>query len=153
MGQEKLFACGCRLSRKIKGCRDGAGCHFGNPCLCDERLSVTYAETFMGPDWSVGPAEKNMQVGAQLMTRDGRRVGNAVVARIQKLDFSSLYKSATGEPVLKEVATVVTDAGNVIACTAEELDQLFWPAVWIMDISTHPGIRGMDLITKSEIFS
>lgn len=114
---------------------------------------MTYAETFMGPDWSVGPAEKNMQVGAQLMTRDGRRVGNAVVARIQKLDFSSLYKSTTGEPVLKEVATVVTDAGNVIACTAEELDQLFWPAVWIMDISTHPGIRGMDLITKSEIFS
>jgi hypothetical protein len=56
-----------------------------------------------------------MQAGARLPTRDGRKMGNALVTRVAK------------HPVLGEIAEVVTEAGNYMELTEKELAGLFYP--------------------------
>lgn len=79
------------------------------------------------PQWATGLANGKVQPGAQLRTRDGRMMGNAVV---------------TGERVSrygKEFWPICTDAGSTVFLTDREVDELFWPPEWIMDPVTAPG--------------
>lgn len=78
------------------------------------------------PEWATGRAKASTDFGAQLCTRDGRRCGNAVV-----------FECA---PVGEYVVKVCTDAGNVMTLSAVEIDDLFYPAKWLMDPNTAPGV-------------
>jgi len=80
------------------------------------------------PDWATGEAASPMQVGAQLRTRDGRRIGNAVTVGTRDIHG-------------KTFAAVVTDAGTWLNLTELELDQLFHPPQWLMRIDDHPGLK------------
>lgn len=76
------------------------------------------------PHWAIGLYENKMCVGAVLLTRDGRRSGNAVAIDVD-LDI--------------QVATVVTDFGNTMLLGWTELEEMFYRPNWIMDINTHTG--------------
>jgi len=82
------------------------------------------------PEWAIGRADGNYtQVGTQLPTRDGRKIGNAVVLddNIKTAGFSApLY-------------LIETDAGTRIRFTEEELREYFHPPEWVMDTSTRPS--------------
>lgn len=80
------------------------------------------------PGWATGAAASPMQVGAQLRTRDGRRIGNAVTVGAREL-FG------------RTVAVIVTDAGSWANATEQELAELFHPPRWLMRIDDHPGLR------------
>ena len=79
------------------------------------------------PCWATGPTT-TLAPGAQLCTKDGRKVGNAVI---------------TGEAVEhisgRFVWPVTTDAGNTLYLNDSEIDELFWPPQWLMDPATAPG--------------
>ncbi|MDT3735536.1 MAG: hypothetical protein ROZ00_04875 [Denitratisoma sp.] len=80
------------------------------------------------PGWATGEAASPMQMGAQLRTRDGRRIGNAVTVGMRELNG-------------KTYAAVVTDAGTWLNLTNQELDQLFHPPQWLMRIEDHPAMN------------
>lgn len=71
------------------------------------------------PEWAerkVAPGEDGyLCVHAQLMTRDGRRSGNAVIRRVLGGNF-----------------TVLTDMGNEMTMNHMELEEYFYPPVYIM---------------------
>jgi len=79
------------------------------------------------PPWATGGARGYLEVGAQLSTRDGRRIGNAVV-----LEVMPSCKGAS--------ARIWTDAGNDLVLNEAELDELFHEPEWLMDPATSPGI-------------
>lgn len=80
------------------------------------------------PEWAIGHAKGYMDEGALLPTRDGRRMGNAIVAKMETRDYGP-------------VAKVVTDAGNVCHMTERELEECFFPPKWISNVETHPGVH------------
>ena len=84
------------------------------------------------PDWAIGKASGYMEVGAQLPTRDGRRVGNAVVLFLETRDIG-------GETL--ELAQAITDAGTEITFTLAELEGQFHPPTWVMKPEDAPGLR------------
>ena len=83
------------------------------------------------PEWAERFSDGNyMEVGAQLPTRDGRRVGNAFVQGVlQDEQFGKL-------------AVVVTDAGNVVRYTEEELRTAFYPPQYICLDKHRPQRKG-----------
>lgn len=89
------------------------------------------AEGFPLPNWAVKESDGNyMEVGAQLATRDGRKIGNA-------------YVDCIGPHVpLGQVAVVITDIGNKVVMTAAELEELFYPPAYIMDVGEARAKRG-----------
>jgi hypothetical protein len=87
------------------------------------------------PDWATGTTT-SWCVGAQLRTKDGRRLGNAVIASYR------LGKLSPWE--------VVTDAGTTLRLDEAELDELFWPPSWVMDVATSPGIRARAALAQPE---
>ncbi len=106
-----------------------------NPCtitLSDEfsekisdALSDFYDEWPL-PDWAIDRTDKYC-VGAQLPTRDGRRVGNAVITN------NHFPNPSPWE--------VVTDAGGAMRLDEVELNELYWPPRFIMAVNTSPGVR------------
>lgn len=82
------------------------------------------------PPWATGLTNNFLEVGAQLCTKDGRKIGNAVVTEI---DFSK-YLDQT-------VATIITNAGTTILLNEAELRELFHQPQWKMDPATAPGLR------------
>lgn len=79
-------------------------------------------EDFPLPDWAEAAIQKGVDPylveRAQLMTRDGRRTGNAVIRKVELLT--------------KWVITVVTDMGNELALTRREAEELFFEPVYVM---------------------
>ena len=74
------------------------------------------------PSWAIKASDGTyMEVGAQLLTRDGRRMGNAYV---HSLEF---------HPELGELAFVITDMGNHCLMTRRELEEMFYPPKYVMD--------------------
>ena len=67
-----------------------------------------------------------MEDGAQLSTRDGRRIGNAVIILIYN-----------HYGLKEEVAVCITDAGNVLRLTNNELKEIFYPPKYIMKESEY----------------
>ncbi|BFM16247.1 hypothetical protein R50073_24300 [Maricurvus nonylphenolicus] len=85
------------------------------------------------PPWAVGLCESYMEVGAQLCTRDGRRMGNAFVSSVEA-----------------GVATCITDMGNVFRFTESELESAFYPPEWKMDVS-EATINRLDSLDEYEM--
>jgi hypothetical protein len=87
------------------------------------------------PDWATGTTT-SWCVGAQLRTKDGRRLGNAVVASYHQGELSPWE--------------VITDAGTTLRLNEAELDELFWPPSWVMNVASSPGIRARTALTHPE---
>lgn len=74
------------------------------------------------PPWAIGLARGTLMVGAQLATRDGRRMGNAHIIGGTKVNEVMYY-------------TILTDAGNECKFTAGEIAHQFYPPKYIADVS------------------
>lgn len=75
------------------------------------------------PEWAASRSDGDYMVPmTQLCTRDGRRMGNAVVLRIEP----SAHVLATS------LAVVQTDAGNNMKMTRGELEEAFHPPIFIL---------------------
>lgn len=85
------------------------------------------ADDFPLPEWAVGRSGGNyLEVGAQLATRDGRRCGNAYVDAVHGSE-----------------ASVVTDMGTALRVNLSELEELFHPPSYIMDLNEARARRGV----------
>lgn len=78
------------------------------------------------PPWATGMAKGWTDIGAQLCTKDGRRIGNAVLIGSVELHGRTFYQ-------------VVTDIGTTVRFTEEELGETFYQPVYTMAIDTHAG--------------
>jgi len=78
------------------------------------------------PSWAKDLADGYMCLGAALPTRDGRRTGNATLVSVNP----------------DGTAKVLTDAGNRMVLTHNELEELFYEPVWTMDPNNAPGYAG-----------
>jgi hypothetical protein len=87
------------------------------------------------PHWATG-VTTSWCVGAQLRTKDGRRLGNAVIASYRLGELSPWE--------------VVTDAGTTLRLNEAELDELFWPPSWVMNVASSPGIRARTAMAQPE---
>lgn len=81
------------------------------------------------PHWAIGISSTPI-VGSQLCTRDGRRMGNAVIV-------SSEDDNDWGRPMF----TCVTDVGTTMKLTALEIEECFHPLHFVMDPARHPGVE------------
>lgn len=90
----------------------------------DARNNVNQEETLPQepkPDWASASAiPGTVEVKTVLNTRDGRRIGNAVVADV-------VYDVVTTEVNF----LVATDAGNVLTLNPQEIQELFHEPKWI----------------------
>lgn len=77
------------------------------------------------PEWAVRASSGELELGAQLPTRDGRKVGNAHIVRI-----SPASRGRTGW-----VFGVLTDAGSEFSLSAGEIEELFYPPMWVSDVA------------------
>lgn len=88
------------------------------------------------PTWATGLANGCVQPGAQLCTRDGRAMGNAVVI---------------GEKVERygvQFWPICTDAGTKTLMTDKEIADQFWPPEWLKD-SRQPHAVPQHLVALS----
>lgn len=86
------------------------------------------------PEWVKGRVEDGKIVlGAQLPTKDGRRVGNAVVYALT----GTIDLNGEGHHVYE----IITDAGSSIKMTEAEIAEVFYAPEWIIDINTHVGVQ------------
>lgn len=81
-------------------------------------------EDYPIPDWAIGRCNGAYVLGAQLPTRDGRRCGNAHIIDIEPASWD--------KTVLVHIA--LTDAGNTMKLTLNELEELFYPPMWISPV-------------------
>lgn len=66
------------------------------------------------PEWALGLNQaKELDVGTQLLTKDGRRVGNARIEVIVKTDEPMTY-------------LIRTDIGNTLTVDTSEIHELFY---------------------------
>lgn len=72
------------------------------------------------PPWADGLAQGYTDLGALLPTRDGRRVGNATLIERVPTNFNGDVYSCR----------IVTDRGNFLLLTPNELEELFWPPTY-----------------------
>lgn len=75
------------------------------------------------PDWAVGRTDGTLVLGAQLPTKDGRRIGNAHIVDITSKigpEFETAYE-------------VLTDAGTRFVMTMDEVFDAFYPPQWVSD--------------------
>lgn len=85
---------------------------------------------FTLPYWAVCHSDGDyMVIGTQLMTKDGRRCGNAYVDDIEELG---------------KLAVVITDMRNVIRMTLNELKETFYPPLYVMDVIEARKARGVE---------
>ena len=81
------------------------------------------------PEWATGVSSTPI-IGSQLCTRDGRRMGNAVIV-------GSEDDNDWGRPMF----TCVTDVGTIMKLTALEIEECFHPLHFVMDPARHPGVE------------
>lgn len=87
------------------------------------------------PDWAESYSPDGILCpGRQLCTKDGRRLGNGFITR-ELEPIPTL--------VLLAVWEVVTDAGNVLKMTSEEIRELFYVGDYIAHPHTIPGLRNL----------
>lgn len=80
------------------------------------------------PGWAIGTTTE-LAPGAQLCTRDGRKIGNAVISGPKVAERG------------REYWPVLTDAGTALRLNDAEVAELFWQPKWLMDPATSPGVR------------
>lgn len=79
------------------------------------------------PEWAVKRATGFLEVGVQLATKDGRRIGNAYVSALESIPGKGF------------LVTIVTDIGNSAQLNEQELKELFFDPVWVMDVRERQG--------------
>lgn len=77
------------------------------------------------PEWAIGVSD-GIQVGSQLCTRDGRRIGNARVVG-SEVELAGSMFSIKAWPVR-------TDFGNELFLTTSEIEEFFYPPKWLMSV-------------------
>ncbi|MDX9668667.1 hypothetical protein [Pseudomonas sp. P8_250] len=75
------------------------------------------------PSWADARLEGEWVQFAQLQTKDGRRMGNAVILAVDT--------EVWGDKEV-ELHTIITDFGNVLRLTERELEEQFFPPKWKM---------------------
>ena len=81
------------------------------------------------PKWAIRKSNTTFldlsysEIGAQLLTRDGRKTGNAFVNSLKMHKHVDMF------------VEIVTDAGSKVTLTIGELKELFYPPEYIMDIN------------------
>lgn len=75
------------------------------------------------PYWASARLNGEWVQYAQLQTRDGRRMGNAVILAVETLTYD-------GEPI--DLHLIITDFGNTLSLTERELEHQFFPPKWQM---------------------
>lgn len=75
------------------------------------------------PDWADKKLTGEWVQYAQLATRDGRRMGNAVILAVDTVVWGDT-------PV--ELHLIITDFGNTLRMTEGELATQFYPPIWRM---------------------
>lgn len=84
------------------------------------------------PPWATGRAcGAFIEIGAQLCTKDGRIIGNAVVVELDERLIGD---------VAKPVARIITDIGTSLVLTENELKEFFHAPEWTMDVSRFKAI-------------
>ena len=78
-------------------------------------------DEYIKPEWALGPSRGIVEDGLQLCTRDGRRIGNALVCATLSRDGY----------------LVVTDMGTNLTLCTDEIDELFYRGAWLCEIDTH----------------
>lgn len=87
------------------------------------------------PDWAESYSPDGiLRPGRQLCTKDGRRLGNAFITR-----EAGMVAAIISIPIWE----VVTDAGNVMKMTAQEIRELFYVGDYIAHLHTIPGLRNL----------
>lgn len=81
-------------------------------------------EDYPLPDWAIGKTNGDFVLGAQLPTRDGRRMGNAHIIGILEAIHGGFF-----------VYRCLTDAGSEIYLNGAELDECFYPPVYVSDVA------------------
>ena len=76
------------------------------------------------PPWADRLATDEYEIGSQLCTKDGRKVGNGIIVGFDILKYSLTE--------LLVIAQVVTDAGNSFWATGGELRELFHEPKYVM---------------------
>lgn len=84
-----------------------------------EQLEAEIADHL--PDWAIARAHGELVEGAQLPTRDGRLMGNAHILK--------MVPGLKGAPSLNYL--VLTDAGNTLVFSENELRSRFYPPEWV----------------------
>lgn len=107
------------------------------PLVNPTPIQLFDSDDFPAPHWAVGRTTDPMQVGAQLRTRDGRRVGNAVTAAVAERT----------EPDGGAIAHVLTDVGTQLMLNRAELQELFYEPEWLMSTDEHLA-RGAALAAR-----
>lgn len=69
------------------------------------------------PSWASGFTD-TFEVGAIIPTKDGRKVGNAVIISSVTTNVDTFY-------------TIKTDIGNVLTLTLKELESYFYPPTYL----------------------
>lgn len=82
---------------------------------------------FPMPDWAIGRAGGMYLIGAQLPTRDGRRMGNAHIV-------DTLVPPEDSVLAGRQQYRILTDAGTELVLTAQELEECFHPPEWVSDV-------------------
>lgn len=86
--------------------------------LYDEMIHRYYL-----PSWAGEALNGEWVQFAQLQTKDGRRMGNAVILNVYTVEWG-------GKEV--DLHTIITDFGNVLELTERELEAQFYPPKWKM---------------------
>lgn len=79
------------------------------------------------PPWVVGRAHGKLVLGAQLPTRDGRRIGNAHIIQIADKTYQS-------QGVTLTLYLILTDAGNTATMTDVELCTAFHDPMYYSEV-------------------
>lgn len=85
-----------------------------------ENCRIAFGECLQ-PEWATDYANGEYVKYAQLCTRDGRRIGNGVIFKIEEDEKHKYAKY-----------TIITDIGTRCVFTHSELDELFYPPQYIM---------------------
>lgn len=84
------------------------------------------------PHWATRRAHGELCVGAQLCTRDGRKTGNAVIVDVTQ-------GSLTDPP--RPIYVVITDSGTRLILLGSEVEWLYYPPEYVMDVQGHLGVE------------
>lgn len=95
-----------------------------HPKLSTEEL-IAQAESML-PEWAIARARGQLVEGAQLPTKDGRRMGNAHILKI--------VPGIKGVPSLNYL--ILTDAGNTVVMSENEIQAQFYPPEYVSSVKS-----------------
>lgn len=89
------------------------------------------------PEWAVARTDGELVIGAQMCTRDGRRIGNGLIVNIVDVSYEEQDVSYTAY-------IIETDMKNTVSLTKSEVEEFFYPPRFICDVEA----RDKDIIEK-----